>query len=186
MRSGLLAVYEVFPVQPPSDPLPNDRTCTLLVQFVKVVTRAFDIQVPEEQEKSVLAEVKKISRHLIPFVSSPAPGQTFSGVFFTGDRPCWIIATDKGGVKVFPSGHSVVHAFTASSLWESRGDFLLYSEEVRSPASTSPSALCITSLNRGPAWSSGYPTFNSTRIYRRDPYPALEDIHTWCMTQTRR
>lgn len=134
MRSGLLAVYEVFPVQPPSDPLPNDRTCTLLVQFVKVVTRAFDIQVPEEQEKSVLAEVKKISRHLIPFVSSPTPGQTFSGVFFTGDRPCWIIATDKGGVKVFPSGHSVVHAFTASSLWESRGDFLLYSEEVRPPA----------------------------------------------------
>ena len=130
MRSGLLAVYEVFPVQPPSDPLPNDRTCTLLVQFVKLVTRAFDIQVPEEQEKSVLAEVKKISRHLIPFVSSPTPGQTFSGVFFTGDRPCWIIATDKGGVKVFPSGHSVVHAFTASSFWESRGDFLLYSEEV--------------------------------------------------------
>ena len=99
-----------------------------------MVTRAFDIQVHEEQEKSVLAEVKKISRHLVPFVSCPTTSQTFSGVFFTGDRPCWIIATDKGGVKVFPSGHSVVHAFTASSLWESRGDFLLYSEEVRCPA----------------------------------------------------
>ncbi|KZT66632.1 hypothetical protein DAEQUDRAFT_714689 [Daedalea quercina L-15889] len=128
MRSGLLSVYEVFAVPPPVDPLPNERTVTLLVKFVKVVTRAFDIQVPEEQEKSVLAEVKKISRHLVPFVSSTL-GQTFSGVFFTGDRPCWILATDKGGVKVFSSGQSVVHAFTASSLWESKGDFLLYSEE---------------------------------------------------------
>ncbi|KAH9830080.1 CPSF A subunit region-domain-containing protein [Rhodofomes roseus] len=129
MRSGLLAVYGVLPVSPPVDPLPNERTTALLVKFIKVATRAFDIQVPEEQEKTVLAEVKKISRHLVPFMSSPTPGQTFSGVFFTGDRPCWILATDKGGVKVFSSGHSVVHAFTASSVWESKGDFLLYSEE---------------------------------------------------------
>ena len=78
----------------------------------------------------MLAEQKRISRLLLPFVTSPTPGQTFSGVFFTGDRPCWILSTDKGGVKLFPSGHNVVQAFTTSSLWESRGDFLLYSEEV--------------------------------------------------------
>ncbi|KAI0731786.1 CPSF A subunit region-domain-containing protein [Fomitopsis betulina] len=157
MRSGLLAVYEAFPVQPPADPLPNDRTCTLLVQFIKVVTRAFDIQVPEEQEKSALAEVKKISRHLIPFVSSPSPGQTFSGAFFTGDRPCWIISTDKGGVKVFPSGHSVVHAFTASSLWESRGDFLLYSEEGPSLVEWMPDLQLTTQLpSRSVPRSKGY------------------------------
>lgn len=79
----------------------------------------------------MLAEQKRISRHLIPFVTSPVPGQSFSGVFLTGDRPSWIIATDKGGIRVHASGHSVVHAFTACSLWESKGDFLLYSEEVR-------------------------------------------------------
>ncbi|KAH9943547.1 CPSF A subunit region-domain-containing protein [Amylocystis lapponica] len=129
LRSGLLALYEALPTPPPADPLPPSRTSTLLIKFVKVVSRAFDIQHIEEVEKSVLAEQKRISRLLIPFVTSPAPNQTFSGVFFTGDRPCWILSTDKGGVKVFPSGHSVVHAFTASSVWESKGDFLLYSEE---------------------------------------------------------
>lgn len=109
------------------------------MKFVKVASKAFDIQHPEEEQKSVLAEQKRISRLLVPFVTSPAPGQTFSGVFFTGDRPSWILSTDKGGVKVFPSGHSVVQAFTTSSLWESRGDFLLYSEEVRLLASGAPS-----------------------------------------------
>ncbi|KAL6299343.1 CPSF A subunit region-domain-containing protein [Sparassis latifolia] len=129
LRSGQLAIYEAFPTPPPVEPLPAARSSALLVRFVKVLSRAFDIQHTEEVEKSVLAEQKRISRHLIPFVTSPAPGQMISGVFFTGDRPCWILSTDQGGVKVFPSGHSVVHAFTASSLWESKGDFLLYSEE---------------------------------------------------------
>ncbi|KZT07933.1 uncharacterized protein LAESUDRAFT_724410 [Laetiporus sulphureus 93-53] len=129
LRSGQLAIYEALPAPPPIDPLPASRACTLMVKFVKVLSRAFDIQHTEEMERSVLAEVKRITRQLIPFVSSPAPGQTFSGVFFTGDHPCWILSTDKGGVRVFPSGHAVVHAITASSVWESRGDFLLYSEE---------------------------------------------------------
>ncbi|PCH44667.1 hypothetical protein WOLCODRAFT_77692 [Wolfiporia cocos MD-104 SS10] len=130
LRSGRLAIYEAVPSAIPSEPLPSARTCTLLVRFVKVASKAFDIQPPEEAtEKSVLAEVKRISRLLIPFVSSPASGQTYFGVFFTGDRPHWILSTDKGGVRVFPSGHSVVHAFTPSSVWESKGDFLLYSEE---------------------------------------------------------
>lgn len=124
-------MYEAFPVLPPTDHLPASRTSTLLIKFVKVLSRAFDIQHVEEVEKSVLAEQKRISRLFIPFVTSPTPGQTFSGVFFTGDRPCWILSTDKGGVKIFPSGHSVVHAFTACSVWESKGDFLLYTEEVR-------------------------------------------------------
>lgn len=95
------------------------------------MSRAFDIQHTEEVERSILAEQKRISRLLIPFVTSPAPGQTLSGVFFTGDRPCWILSTDKGGVKVFPSGHSVVHGFTATSMWGSKGDFLLNYEEAR-------------------------------------------------------
>ncbi|KAI0699171.1 CPSF A subunit region-domain-containing protein [Cerioporus squamosus] len=129
LRSGLLAIYEAVATAPPAEPLPSTRSSTLLVKFIKVVSRAFDIQHTEEEQRSVLAELKRISRQLLPFVTSPAPGQTYSGVFFTGDRPCWIVSTDKGGVRVFPSGHNVVHAFTTCSLWESRGDFLLYSEE---------------------------------------------------------
>ena len=132
LRSGQLGIYEAVATPPPAEPLPSTRSSTLLVKFVKVMSKAFDIQHAEEEQKSVLAEQKRISRLLLPFVTSPAPGQSFSGVFFTGDRPCWIVSTDKGGVRVFASGHSVVHAFTTCSLWESKGDFLLYSEEVHS------------------------------------------------------
>ncbi|CCL98048.1 uncharacterized protein FIBRA_00042 [Fibroporia radiculosa] len=129
LRSGQLAVYEVHSTPVPAEPLPAARSSTLLVKFVKVLSRAFNIQHSDEVEKSVLAEQKRISHLLIPFATSPSPGQTFSGVFLTGDRPSWLLCTDKGGVKVLPSGHSVVHAFTASSVWESKNDFLLYSEE---------------------------------------------------------
>ncbi|THG98888.1 hypothetical protein EW026_g3366 [Hermanssonia centrifuga] len=129
LRSGLFAIYEALPASAPSTPPPATRASTLAVKFVKVVSRAFDIQQSEDIEKSVLAEQKRISRQLIPFVTSPTPGRSFSGAFFTGDRPCWILATDKGGVKILPSGHSVVHAFSGCSLWETKGDFILYSEE---------------------------------------------------------
>ncbi|TFY75914.1 hypothetical protein EWM64_g8097, partial [Hericium alpestre] len=108
LRSGQLAIYSVLPSEAPSDPIPAARTALLKIKFVKMFSRGFDIQPhPDEQEKST----------------------TFSGVFLTGDWPSWILATDKAGIKVHPSGHNVVHAFTACSLWESKGDFLLYTEE---------------------------------------------------------
>jgi cleavage and polyadenylation specificity factor subunit 1 len=97
---------------------------------VKILSKSFEIQRPEEGEKSIMAEHKRVLRMFIPFVTTPTSGTTLSGVFFTGDRPSWILATDKGGVQLYPSGHAVVHAFTSCSLWESKGDFLLYSDEV--------------------------------------------------------
>lgn len=110
----------------------NPRQTTLKIKFAKIASKAFEIQRPEENEKShILAEQKKINRLFIPFVTSSAPGVTYSGVFFTGDHPHWIMSTDKGGVQMYPSGHNVVHAFTPCSLWESKGDFLMYTEEVR-------------------------------------------------------
>ena len=106
------------------------RPVLLPLKFVKVASRAFDIQLSDETEKSILAEQKKISRQLVPFFTSPRRDVNYSGVFLTGDRPSWILSTDKGGIRIIPSGYSVVHAFTACSIWESKGDFLLYSEEV--------------------------------------------------------
>jgi cleavage and polyadenylation specificity factor subunit 1 len=91
---------------------------------------AFEIQHPEEQEASALAEHRRISRQLIPFTTSPAPDKILSGVFLTGENPSWVVQTDKSSVNVIPSGHAVVHAFTATSLWGWKGDFLLYSDEV--------------------------------------------------------
>lgn len=111
--------------------VPATRATSVNVKFVKVLSRAFEIQRNEEVEKSVIAEQKRISRTFIPFITSPAPGVTLSGVFFTGDRPSWLLATDKSAVQIYPSGHGVVHSFTSCSLWESKGDFFLYTDEVR-------------------------------------------------------
>ena len=130
LSSGQLAVYEVLPTLILDDPMTPTRPVLLLVKFAKVASRAFDIQLSDETEKSILAEQKKISRQLIPFFTSPRRGANYSGVFLAGDRPSWILSTDKGGIRIIPSGYSVVHAFTACSIWESKGDFLLYSEEV--------------------------------------------------------
>jgi cleavage and polyadenylation specificity factor subunit 1 len=106
------------------------RASTLNLKFIKVLSRSFDIQRSDEVEKSILAEQKRISRQFIPFVTTRPSGRTMCGVFFTGDRPSWILSTDKSPVQLYPSGHAVVHAFTACSLWDSKSDFLLYSEEV--------------------------------------------------------
>ncbi|KAG5641144.1 hypothetical protein DXG03_005895 [Asterophora parasitica] len=129
LRSGQLTVYEGFAGSQSIKPPTPVRASSLDIKFVKTLSRAFEIQRPEEGEKSIIAEQKRILRMFTPFVTTPAPGTTFSGVFFTGDRPSWILATDKSGVQLYPSGHHVVHAFTPCSLWDSKGDFLLYSEE---------------------------------------------------------
>ncbi|KAJ3784599.1 CPSF A subunit region-domain-containing protein [Lentinula aff. detonsa] len=102
-----------------------------------------------------LADQKKITRIFIPFrtptatntssfsVSPRQPDKqeennatTYSGVFFTGENPSWIISTDRGGVHLYPSGHAVVHAFTACPILASKdsrggsgGEFLIYSDE---------------------------------------------------------
>ena len=130
LRSGQLAIYEALAGGIPPEPSIPVRASSLNIKFVKILSKTFEIQRPEENEKSIIAEQKRVLRMFIPFVTTPASGCTLSGVFFTGDRPSWILATDKSGVQLYPSGHAVVHAFTSCSLWESKGDFLLYSDEV--------------------------------------------------------
>jgi cleavage and polyadenylation specificity factor subunit 1 len=98
-------------------------------------------------------------RQLIPFVTSPTPDKTLSGVFLTGENPSWILQTDKASVNVIPSGHAVVHAFTSTSLWDWKGDFLLYSDEVGLPHST----LLVTTSNpffEGPTLLEWMPDIN--------------------------
>lgn len=135
MRCGHLAVYEVHSI-PSSTPPSVGRSAFLKIIFTKILTRTFELSKQEEAEKTVLAEQKRISRTFVPFVTCPPTslnvscGHTLTGVFFTGDKPSWIVRTDKGGLKLFPSGHVVVHAFTACSLWESKAEFLVYSDEV--------------------------------------------------------
>lgn len=130
LRSGQLAIYEALSGGVLPDPPVPLRASSLSIKFVKILSKTFEIQRPEEGEKSIIAEQKRVLRMFIPFVTTPTSGTTLSGVFFTGDRPSWILATDKSGAQLYPSGHAVVHAFTPCSLWEEKGDFLLYSDEV--------------------------------------------------------
>ncbi|KAJ6612805.1 CPSF A subunit region-domain-containing protein [Mycena sp. CBHHK59/15] len=129
LRSGQLAIYEAVPDGVLDEPPATVRASSLNLKFVKILSKSFEIQRLDEGEKSIIAEQKRISRQFIPFVTSRPSGHTLSGVFFTGDKPSWILATNKSCVKIHPSGHSVVHAFTTCSLWDSKADFLIYSAE---------------------------------------------------------
>lgn len=137
LRSGQLTVYEVNAISQPPEPIETPRPTYLNILFNKVSSIAFEIHRQDEgTEKSIIAEQKRVLRNFVPFVTNPGSGaagtsSTYTGVFLTGDRPNWILATNQSGLQIYPSGHSVVHAFTTCSLWDSRGDFLLYTEEVR-------------------------------------------------------
>lgn len=159
LRSGQLTIYEVLPLGRTTEALPKVRPAHVKIKFVKISSMAFEIQRPEEGEKGIIAEQKRIYRMFVPFVTSASPGVTFSGVFFTGDRPNWIFGTDKGGVQIYPSGHAVVNAFTPCSLFESKGDFLMYTEEGPSLLEWLPDfhydgPLPLRSVPRGRAYSS--------------------------------
>lgn len=146
------------------------------MKFAKTCSRAFEIQHPEEQESTALAEHRRISRQLIPFVTSPAPDKTLSGVFLTGENPSWIVQTDRASVKVIPSGHAVVHAFTATSLWDWKGDFLLYSDEVRVCLIIYSTSLHLTRLIRDQPCLNGCQMLTLIWKCPRDTY--IVDGHT--------
>ncbi|KAL0578769.1 mRNA cleavage and polyadenylation factor subunit [Marasmius crinis-equi] len=133
LRSGHAAVYQLLPADTSIlDPAITPRAFHVNIKFVKALGKKFDISRPEEGAQGIIAEQKRIVRHFIPFTTKPVnSSSTYSGVFFTGENPSWILGTDKGGLKLFPSGHNVVHAFTMCSMWESKGDFMVYSDEAR-------------------------------------------------------
>jgi cleavage and polyadenylation specificity factor subunit 1 len=63
LRSGQMAIYEALASVGPTSPT---RGCSLAVKFVKVASQAFDIHKPDESEKSVIAEQRRISHMFIP------------------------------------------------------------------------------------------------------------------------
>ncbi|KAF5370352.1 hypothetical protein D9758_007006 [Tetrapyrgos nigripes] len=144
LRSGQMAIYQALPHSPqPSvdvtqspSPKTTSRTSHVNVKFVKILSKAFSLSTHDGPGIVALAEQKKILRMFVPFSttphhsSSPLSSETrYTGVFFTGENPSWILGTDKGGLRMYSSGYSVVHAFTPCSLWDSKGDFLVYSDE---------------------------------------------------------
>ncbi|KAJ3757844.1 CPSF A subunit region-domain-containing protein [Lentinula raphanica] len=157
LRSGQLAIYQAIPtrVSPhPSSVLENGTDSTapriahLQIAFVKVFSKTFELQT-----SNIAGAGSGPFRH---------KQNTYSGVFFTGENPSWIISTDRGGVHMYPSGHAYVLAFTAcpvNSSRDSRGEFLIYSDEGPTLLEWIPEfqlnyPLPMRSIPRGRAYSS--------------------------------
>jgi hypothetical protein len=83
--------------------------------------KPFINQMFEQPKPSSILKQKKAYRQLIPFATKEK-----KGVFFTGDAPSWILASDKGGVNVYPAGYGVVHSFSCTTLWENDREFDLF------------------------------------------------------------
>ncbi|KAJ3764362.1 CPSF A subunit region-domain-containing protein [Lentinula raphanica] len=168
----------------------TSRIAHLHIAFVKVLSKTFELQTSNiagagsgpgaglgisSATGSGLTDQRKYNRMFIPFktptgtntsssTSSQQPDKqnTYSGVFFTGENPSWIISTDRGGVHMYPSGHAYVLAFTAcpvNSSKESRGEFLIYSDEGPTLLEWIPEfelnyPLPMRSIPRGRAYSS--------------------------------
>ncbi|KAJ3853994.1 CPSF A subunit region-domain-containing protein [Lentinula lateritia] len=177
-----IAVETLNSVEPTSPTIaatpstPNSRFVHLRIAFVKVLSKTFELQNSNiagngpggvgsmgSASSNALADQKKFTRMFLPFVT-PNGTTTYSGVFFTGENPSWIISTDRGGVHLYPSGHAVVHAFTACPVLASRdprigGEFLIYSDEGPTLLEWIPDfgldfPLPMRSVHRGRAYSS--------------------------------
>jgi cleavage and polyadenylation specificity factor subunit 1 len=127
LRCSQLAIYRINSIPAPIT-FPPNRESLLLIQFTKMLSR--HLESFEEAEQGTMLEIKRVQRRLVPFVTASKANATLSGLFFTGDRPHWIVGTDTSGVKLVPCSHSVVHSFTTCSVWDSKSDFLLYTDEV--------------------------------------------------------
>ncbi|KLO09211.1 cleavage factor protein [Schizopora paradoxa] len=115
LRCGQFAVYQAIPDDKMIWPDSSSRSSSLSLKFSKVMSRAFEPR-KEVTEKSTLSEQRRILRTLVPFTTSPSADCSISGVFFTGDQPCWIFASSKDGVRIHTCGYAV-------------GDFFLYTDE---------------------------------------------------------
>ena len=131
LRCGQLAMYQAVPNERLDWPESTSRPNSLQISFAKMRTELFEArQTNPTAKSSILAEQRRALRTFIPFSTSPSPESTLHGVFVTGDQPCWILATDKDGLRVHSCGFQAVNSFTSCSIWNSRGDFLMHTDEV--------------------------------------------------------
>ncbi|EJD05583.1 cleavage factor protein [Fomitiporia mediterranea MF3/22] len=134
LRCGQLAIYQAVAVDKDDFPESTVRTSTLKIKFIKMGTRSFEPRQLEPAEKSsVIAEQRRALRSLVPFIVSPNSEKRVSGVFVTGDEPCWIVATDKDGLKIHSCSFQTVNSFTSCSVWDSKCDFLMHTDEAFGP-----------------------------------------------------
>ncbi|KAH8830152.1 CPSF A subunit region-domain-containing protein [Flagelloscypha sp. PMI_526] len=129
LKSGHFAAYNIAPAPPSPPESHSPRTITIPILFVKAFSRAFELQrlTEDQMQSAIIVETKKIVRSFISFETLDQS----SGVFFTGENPHWILKNSEvGALRMIPSGHTLVHAFSPCTLWGSkRTDFLLYSDE---------------------------------------------------------
>ncbi|KAI5121116.1 hypothetical protein M0805_002789 [Coniferiporia weirii] len=130
LRCGQMAIYQAISIEKPEWPDSTSRSATLQLNFVKMGYRTFEPRQNEATEKlSLISEQRRALRNLVPFTTSPTPESALSGVFVTGDQPVWIVGTDKEGLRIHSCGYQVVNSFTTCSIWDSKGDFLMHTDE---------------------------------------------------------
>lgn len=132
LRCGQLAIYQAVLSDKPEWPATGSRN-SLGLKFIKVMSRLFEARQAEPAEKaSIIAEQRRALRSLIPFVTTTsASSREECGIFITGDEPTWIVASDKSGLKMHSSVWNSVNSLTACSLWGSKSDFLMHTDEVK-------------------------------------------------------
>ena len=135
LRCGQLAIYQAILTDKPGWPDSGSRN-SLGVKFIKVMSRLFEARQTEPAEKtSIIAEQRRALRSLIPFTTTPSSSSegeacSINGIFVTGDEPTWIVASDKSGLKAHPSCWNSVNSLAACSIWDSKSDFLMHTDEV--------------------------------------------------------
>ena len=176
LKCGQFATYQAVSTKPEWPEEGTSRLNTLALRFAKVASRYFEPRQNDLTEKSVLLEQRKTLRTFIPFTTSPTPNETLSGVFFTGDQPCWILATAKAGVQIHSCSYGTVNSFTTCSMWDSKGDFLLYTDEV-----ILLGGLLVACLSwfRARAYSSGCPMSILERSCLLGSFRCKEAIQVW-------
>jgi cleavage and polyadenylation specificity factor subunit 1 len=153
LRCGQVLVYRI--VATSSMFIEGTRESTLQIAFVRVLSTLLEPAPLELLDK----RGAPAQRHLIPFTAA------LSGVFLTGNRPIWICATNQSPVRITPAASTVVHAFAACSVWGSRTEFLVHTDEVCLPIAQSGGS-CSHYFLRAHALSNGHHSSNCTRSYR--------------------
>lgn len=70
------------------------------------------------------------ARKLVP-IETDLGDQRICGVFCTGARPFWLLSVNWSPLRLYPTASPVVHALAPCSVFGSRGDFLIHTDEVR-------------------------------------------------------
>ncbi|SCZ90601.1 BZ3500_MvSof-1268-A1-R1_Chr9g10894 [Microbotryum saponariae] len=137
LKNGAMAVYEAMPSITAGESSRPDRTASLGVRFVKMLTKRLPLPVRRKAKRGLDEEEPLPSprREFIPFINIDG----FSGWFVTGDDPFWFIASDHGPVRYVESSEKNLYGFSPSA----NGDGYLVQSKDSLYAASLPYDVCF-------------------------------------------